>query len=256
MRIGCCAPLEQASPVAAAGFDFLECTVVSLKPEADAEAFEPIRRQAEQSPVPIEVCNIFLPGDLKIVGPAIDEERTDRYLQTALQRVQAMGADTVVFGSGRSRTIPDGFGREQAEEQIIAFLQRAASYAGPLGVVIAIEPLNRGESNIINTVPEALALARRVGHPSVQVLADLYHMQKDAETLANILEAGPYLRHIHVADTGNGPPGSGSYPYPEFAASLRAAGYTGRVSVECNWNDFDREAAPAVAFLREAFSGF
>jgi len=254
VEIGCCAGIDRAREVYEAGFDYLECTVVSLQPETDEASFEAMyQRQFAASPLPIKACNVFLPGDMPVVGEDVNWERVDRYLETAFARIKRIGADTVVFGSGRSRRIPEDFSREKAEQQIVEFLQTAAEKADPWGITIAIEPLNTKECNILNTVAEAAAMAEQVNRAPVQVLADLYHMQMDDEPLENVLAAGPRLQHIHVADRGRRAPGTGSYPYGKFADLVRKAGYDRRVSVECRWNDFAAEADKAVQFLRRHF---
>lgn len=254
MEFGCCCKIEDAAVAHEAGFDFIECTVVSLQPEADEAAFAPILAQYQASPIPIKAFNIFLPRDLKVTGPTVEWDRVTAYLQSALSRVAQVGAETVVFGSGGSRNIPDGWGRERAEEQLVRFLQIVADVAEPLGVTVVIEPLNRKESNVLNSVGEGAALVQRVNRPAIQLLADFYHMDEEDEPLTELTAHATYLRHVHVADTGRGAPGSGVYPYPGFVRLLKAAHYAGRVSVECRWQDFAAEAGPSVAFLRRQWA--
>jgi sugar phosphate isomerase/epimerase len=189
-----------------------------------------------------------------VVGESVDLGRINHYLQTALARVKQIGADTIVFGSGGARTIPEGFSREEAEEQIFTFLDLAADYAEPLGLTIVIEPLNKKESNIFNSVPEAVKFARKINRKSIQVLADFYHMDEEQEPLQNIVTMKEYVKHIHVADTGRLAPGTGQYPYQAFTNSLKRANYSGRVSIECGWHDFENEAARAREYLESCFS--
>ena len=65
----------------------------------------------------------------------------------------------------------------------------------------AIEPLNRQESNIVNSVAEGLALMRRVKRDEVQILADYYHMALESEDLSILRQAGPALRALKSAST-------------------------------------------------------
>lgn len=254
IRLGCCCAIEQAALAQAAGFDYLECTVVSLQPEADDASAAPILAAYGAAPLPVDAFNVLLPRDLKVVGPEVDWPRVERYVASALARVAAVGARRVVFGSGGARNVPDGFDRAQAEEQLVRFLGLLADQAEPRAITVVIEPLNRKESNILNDVPEAVRLAQRVNRPSIRVLADLYHMQEEGEPLAHISSNGAWLAHIHVADSGRLAPGTGAYPYREFARELSAMGYGrgewGGISVECRWQDFGREAPAAVEFLR------
>ncbi|MCE7983486.1 MAG: sugar phosphate isomerase/epimerase [Caldilinea sp. CFX5] len=253
MRFGCCCSIEQAAVAQAAGFDYIETTVVSLLPEATEPFFAPLLETYQAAPMPVRACNVFLPGDLKIVGPAVDWVRVDAYVRTALRRVKLVGADLVVFGSGKARMAPADFARSTAEDQLVDFLQLVAEVATAHAMTVVIEPLNRKESNILNSVDEAVALAQRVNRPAIRVLADFYHMDEEQEPLQHLLDYKDWLAHIHVADTGRRAPGMGSYPYPEFVSLLEQAGYDGMVSIECRWEDFAAEAGPACRFLHQVF---
>lgn len=253
MKIGCCANIEQANILYEAGFDFIECPVISLIPEESDEQFRTVLQQYERSPLPVECFNILLSGDLTIVGEEVDKERIRNYLNVAFSRVKQIGADTVVFGSGGARSFPVGFPREKAKKQIIDFLILAAQYAEPLGIIIVIEPLNQKESNMINSLPEAIQFAEAVNSSSVKVLADFYHMVEEKEPLKNIVSSKNYLKHVHVADTDRLAPGTGNYPYEEFVNCIKQSNYEGRISIECHWNDFENEIFQAYHFLQSVF---
>jgi len=254
MQFGCCCPIESAGIAHAAGFDYIECTVVSLLPEATEAIFLPILEKYQASPIPVRACNVFLPGDLNVVGPKLDQDRITNYVKTAMRRVMLIGAKVVVFGSGKARMVPEGFDRATAETQIVDFLRLVADEAAQHDLTVVIEPLNRRESNILNSVPEGDAMAARVNRPTIRNLADFYHMDEEHEPLNNIVACKDRLAHIHVADTDRRAPGTGSYPYDEFVAQLRVANYDGMVSIECRWEDFAAEAAPACAYLRQVFA--
>ncbi len=254
MQFGCCCSIENAEIAHAAGFDYIECTVVSLLPEATETIFAPILEKYQASPIPVRACNVFLPGDLKVVGSDLDQPRIKHYVQTAMRRVMLIGAEVVVFGSGKARMVPEGFDRATAEQQIVDFLQLVADEAEQHELTVVIEPLNRRESNILNSVPEGDAMAARVNRPFIRNLADFYHMDEEHEPLSNISACKERLAHIHVADTDRRAPGTGSYPYDEFVAQLRAANYDGMVSIECRWENFAAEAGPAYTYLRQIFS--
>ncbi len=254
MRIGCCCNLEDAPIAQAAGFDFIECKVTSLLPEEDDGAVSAILDQYRASPLPVTAFNVFIPGALKIVGPEVDVDRLERYVDNALVRVHEVGGEIVVFGSGVARAIPDTFSTQEAREQTIRFLHHVGDAAAENHVTVVIEPLNGKESNTLLSVPEAVSLASEVNHPHIKVLADFYHMDEEEEPLAHILEHKAWIKHIHVADTGRRAPGLGEYPYAEFAKILRQANYSGMVSIECSWLDFEVEARPALEFLRRTLS--
>lgn len=252
MKYGVCASIDQAGIVKKAGFDFIECTVVSLKPEEGDKAVRDLLDEYRESPIPVEAFNILLPRDLKIVGENVDYDRVKRYLEKALERVKTIGGKTVIFGSGGSRTLPEEFSRAKGEEQILHFLDITADFADPLGITLVIEPLNTTESNIINSVPEAVDFARKANRKSIRVLADFYHMYKENESLENIVLYQEWIKHIHVSDSRYAP-GMGDYPYATFVDCVNRAQYDGRISIECLWNDFEQETEPSRKYLHRIF---
>jgi len=234
-----------------AGYDYVELPVGTVKAEAAEAEFAPVLEQVRSFEIVPEAWNCLLPSDMKVTGPEVDRHRAERYLRTAFERIEELGGEVVVFGSGGARRVTDGFPPEEAREQIVEFVTLAGQVAGTHGITIAIEPLNAKESNIINSVAEGLEFVRLADHPFVKVLADLYHMDEEREPLDHIIEAGNELVHTHTADTGRCYPGSGSYPHREFFERLRSVGYNDRMSVECKWGDFEAECAKALEFLRK-----
>lgn len=254
MRFGCCAAIDQAEALDKAGYDFIECTVISLMPEEKEEVFKTILEKYQASPLPIEAFNILLPSDLKIVGDKVDNQRVKDYLKSALERVCRIGADTIVFGSGGARSFPKGLSKEKGREQMAAFLSTVSDMADQLSLTIVIEPLNKKESNIINSISEAVAWSKEFNQKSLKTLADFYHMEEEKEPLTNFYEYRDFIQHIHVADTNRLAPGTGMYPYPEFVRNIHKANYDGRISIECNWRNFAEEIGPALDFLKKQFS--
>ncbi len=252
IEFGICSPLSVHPLASSQGCDYIECGVSELMPALPDDNEEVRHRMAEfeAASLPVKAFSGFIPAELKVTGPDVQWEQISDYVHTALRRAAAVGAEVVVWGSGYSRHVPEGFDRNLAEDQVIRFLHLAGHWAAQHNVTIAIEPLNLKESNIVNSVQEGVHYAERVAHPNVRVLADFYHMDEDNEPLTAISQYGPWLRHIHVADTGRLYPGSGSYPYPEFVAEVTKAQYDGMISVECRWGNRAAEIGPSMEFLR------
>ena len=248
MQFGICLPIADAGIAHAAGFDFVEPTVRSLSP-LDPD-FDMIRAPFDSAPLPTPVFNVFVPTEIPLTGPEVDWERVENYLEPAIGRVAALGGEAIVFGSGGARRVPDGFPQEEANKQLVRFLRLAGGTAERNDITIVIEPLNSRESNIVNSVVEGMELAQAADHPRVRLLADFYHMMEDDEPLENVTTCAAWLDHVHVADTTRGAPGEGDYPYGEFFRRLHEGGYSGRISIECRWDDLATQADPAVRFLR------
>ena len=237
-----------------AGCDFFEFGVGMLCPESPKSLFEEFKDLVSDYSLRAECFNSFIPADLKVTGPHVDKVRLDNYLAAATERAAELSGQVIVFGSGSARQVPEGFSRQRAHDQILEFLQTAANYAREHMLVVAIEPLNRSETNIINTIAEAVQFADELMQPEVQVLVDFYHQMLEGEAFDEIVRAGERIAHVHVADTDRLYPGSGKYDYQRFAKSLADAGYSKRVSVECNFRDFDKEVPQSIQFLHGIFN--
>jgi sugar phosphate isomerase/epimerase len=252
MRIGVCAQAEAARQFASGVVDYIEVSAPAfLKPEAPESAFEASLALLDEMPAPVEAANCFIIPEIKTTGPDVDDERLRRYVRTACVRAGRAGIAVIVFGSGGSRQVPDGFAKEKALCQLIDRLKQWGDWAGENGVTLAIEPLNRAECNIINSVAEGQELAEKVGRESVRLLVDFYHLAKEHEPLDHVIRAGYLLRHAHIAEAAERtfPGAKGDDFRPAFRA-LKAAGYSGRVSLECGWGDLPAEVAGSVAYLR------
>lgn len=255
MKFGVCVGLDKLEVATEAGYDFIEPPVRRvLHPEGGEEGFARIQEIMERSSIRAEAFNIFIPGSLKISGPEVDFKRLIEYAGLSVQRASILGGEVIVFGSGGARSVPDGFSRDEAKTQITRFLQEVGKIAGKYGIKIAIEPLRKEESNIINSLSEGLGFVRGAQSAAVGVLADVYHMEREKEPLDNILVSGDSLMHIHIADPlERRAPGFGEYDFRPFFARLKQVGYDKRISIECKWEDFGTEIEAALKFAKEAW---
>jgi sugar phosphate isomerase/epimerase len=254
MQYGVCASADSAAALAKAGFDFIEVNVQGdLAPQKDEAAFAPLLDRLRACAAPCRAANCFVPGALKITGPAVDMPRLLAYAATAFARARRAGIETIVFGSGGARAIPEGFDRAAAYAQLVEFGRGVGPLAAERGVTVAVEPLNRAECNVFTSVAECAAYVRDVNHPAVRLLVDGYHWARDNDSAEAVVEAGGLLRHVHIATyAGRFAPGLEACDFSLFLRSLLRGGYEGRISIEGRWNDLAAEAPQALRTLREA----
>ncbi len=200
----------------------------------------------------IEQVNIFIPGELKLVGPDVKEEAILSYAKVVFERCQAAGVKMVVWGSGGARRLPDGFDRNEATEQFIYIAKKVALIARQYKIDIALENLNQTETNFITSVDEAHAIAVKVDQPNFGLCVDIYHMLKEGEPAAAIEKTKKYLMHIDIAEKENrAPPGVGGEDFRVYLKMLKKVGYSGKIILECRFNDLEAQALPAFVYLQK-----
>ncbi len=236
MRIGrLIESLDLLPRVAEWGYDYAEIVPWLLGPDGpDDETAHAARERIHSSPVPVATMCGFLPDPARqgimVVGPAVNWPRLRAYVTRVFDRMQRVGIGIMGFGSGSARWVPAGFPVERALGQVRDFLYLCDEIGRSRGVCVAVEPYNRQDANLLNTVPEALALVREVNLPNVKLMADFFHMCLNDEPFDELVEAGPFLIHAHLAEPGRGRPRTEAADHAAFFAALRAAGYDGNVT--------------------------
>ena len=241
-----------------AGAEYLEFGVAATTPESNEGEFEKLQAALEAAPLRVEAFNSFIPAHHRITGPDVNLKKVLEYCNIALTRCRQLGADVVVLGSAGARKVPEGFDFAQAEKQFIDFCRELGPVAQENNITICIEPLNANEDNLILSVRHGAEIVDEVAHPHIQLLADLYHIELEGESLDNIAAAGNRLRHTHLADVGRVAPGfaaSGEADFQGFLTALKQAGYeesthTPRCSFEGSYENIFEQAAPLLTLLR------
>ncbi len=238
-----------------AGVDYLEFSVGAVM-TSDAD-FASLRELVTAASLPVPAFNGFLPAAQGITGPEVDLGSVLGYCQTALDRCCCLGGEVVVLGSAGARRVPAGFDLGRAERQFCEFCRALGPIAEDAGLDIAIEPLNFQEDNLVLSVTQGARLVEEIGHPRIRLLADLYHMTEEHEPVNAVVDAGPFLRHTHLADLGRVAPGyaaNGEADFVGFFRGLQAGGYAdrpdARSSFEGKLEDLDTQVGPMMRLLQ------
>jgi sugar phosphate isomerase/epimerase len=252
MQFGVCGDFATAQAAADAAYDYAEWSVPNLlKPQESDDVFQAVLAEIRSAQLPYPVANGFVPGELKITGPDADLSVLQTFVTTAMQRAEVVGIDTIVFGSGGARQVPDGFDKQKATEQIIAFCQMVGPIAQRHGVTVAVEHLNESECNILNTLDECAAVVRAVDHPNIRLLVDGYHLMHDNGSYESIVEHGDLLTHAHIATVPNRKaPAAEACDFTAFFSALKRANYNGRISIEGKIPDPKTDLPLALALMR------
>lgn len=251
-KIGICTDLSKAEMLATQGYSYIEEGVSRfLVPTKSEEEFNKLLEEAVNSPIPVKACNNFIPGNLKSVGPDAVHEEILKFAETAFRRAQRAGIEIIVFGSGGSRAIPEGFPRDKGRAQFIELGKKMAPIAQKYDVTIVLEPLNTTECNFINSVSEGGEIVKDIDHPNFMLLADLYHMKMDSEGPEGIVKYGKLIKHTHIAEKQDrAVPGTFNEDFRPYFNALKKIRYKGNISIEARWKDFDTQMPVAIKTIK------
>ena len=215
----------------------------------------------------LAVCNLAVPAigtgqawtdeALSLTAPEAETRAAARQrLHQHLPLAARLGA-SVIVGLIRGRSTP-GVSRAQALTWLAEALAETAAAGQPLGVTLLLEPINRYETDLVNTVAEGLDLIDRIGAGNVRLQPDTFHMNIEEPSLeSSLCQAGARIGHFHVADSNRRYPGAGHLDFAKILGLLRAkAAYSGWVSLEIMpERDWLAAAERGLRHLRQCLAG-
>jgi len=223
-------------------------------------------------------CGVFGPGRNLVSADAAERRAAADYIRglidAAAQLAPTLGGLTPVvggpmYGAVGKTPAADRDARQRERDMAAAELRPLAAYAGDRGVRLALEALNRFETDLINVVDQGLAMVEAIGSPHVGLHLDTFHMHLEEQNSGEaIRRAGDRLYHLHACENDRGVPGRGQVRWPSVAAALGDVGYDGFVVIEsftpavtsiaravCIWRDVapdqDTIAREGLGFLRK-----
>ena len=177
--------------------------------------------------------------------------------QRAIQRIQSHIPGAARFGAiiiiGLIRGIvKPGVDPVQAMDWLVEALKACSTAALPHGIRLALEPINRYETTLINNAAQVLELVERVGAENFGLLLDTFHMNiEEPEIQESIRQSGTHIFHFHVADSNRWYPGAGHLDFHSILATLFDTKYQGWVSGEfLPQPDAGTAAREGISFLR------
>jgi len=140
---------------------------------------------------------------------------------------------------------------ERAEANFLGCMDPLAERAAELGVRILIEPVNRYETNYINSCESACELLAKLGRPNVLLMPDVFHMNIEDRDIAGELDKHfGKIGYIHFADSNRLYPGNAHTDFPSIVCVVKKHRYEGFIGVEILPSpDPDTAAARAIEYL-------
>lgn len=179
--------------------------------------------------------------------------RAIQFIQSMIEFGGEFGAPAII-GSMQGRH-GDDVSPAQAYDWLRSALDELGEEARRYQVPLLYEPLNRYETNLVNTIHGGVELAQSLNTDNVRLLADLFHMQiEEVDVAAALLQGGRFVGHIHFVDSNRRPAGCGHLAYGPIIAALRDIGYVGYVSAEAfPWPDSQTAAEQTIRAYRYWF---
>lgn len=139
----------------------------------------------------------------------------------------------MVFGSPHQRSTTGGSSVEDATRRFEEGLASVCGHAMERGVTILVEALPSNQSDIVNTLAEAVRIVQEIGSPAVRTMFDTHNAADETEPHAALVERYfELIRHVHVNEMDGKHPGTGDYDFKPVLDVLRRRNYSGWVSLE------------------------
>jgi D-psicose/D-tagatose/L-ribulose 3-epimerase len=199
------------------------------------------------------VCACMGP-DRDLRGTPEQQQTGIEYLKKIIDQAAELDHATVIgpvySAVGRADAVePEEYKKQWAT--VVKNLKEVCKYAQSKGVKIALEPLNRFETDFINTCDQALKMVKDVASPALGVHLDTFHMNIEEKNQAKaIKKAGKLLAHFHACGSDRGTPGGDHIAWKEIAKALKSVKYKGDVVIESFTTDV-KVIARAAAIWRQ-----
>jgi D-psicose/D-tagatose/L-ribulose 3-epimerase len=232
------------------GFDAVELLI------EDPRHIDPalIRRKLDRLGLACGSVAAGLGPDRDLRGSPASQRRGIKFLCALLDQMVILDCPALVGPvysyAGRAAAATPAERRSQWRT-VVTNLKTVAAYAAARGKIICVEPLNRFETDFLNTAEQGLQLIKDVNNPALKLHLDTFHANIEEKHLDRaILKSGPQLAHLHVCGADRGTPGNDHIDWLAMAKALKTIRYRGDVVVESVTLDVPRIARCAAIWRR------
>jgi D-psicose/D-tagatose/L-ribulose 3-epimerase len=238
---------EIFSKVADMGFDAIEIAVEDPS-VIDAKV---VKQALKDNGLQAVVCGAFGPSRDLTNDDVSVHENCFAYIRSCFELCNAWDttflAGPMYSAVGKARMVaPEQ--RKKEWDLAVENLHKVCTIAAEHNLQIALEPLNRFESDLVNTAADVIRLVNDISHPSAKIILDGFHMNiEEPDVEKAIINAGDKLIHFQVSENYRGTPGTGQTRWDAYKRGLEAINYNGVVSIE-SFTPENKELAGAVCF--------
>ncbi len=199
------------------------------------------------------VCACMGP-DRDLRGTAEQQKTGLNYMMKLIDQMVVLDCPSMIgpvySAVGRADAVPSNEYKQQWKA-VVNNLRTLCDYAESKGRQVCLEPLNRFETDFINTCDQGLQMIRDVGSPALKLHLDTFHMNIEEKDQGKaIRKAGKLLAHFHACGSDRGTPGNDHIDWKPIAAALKAVKYKGDVVIESFTSDVKVIARAAAIWRR------
>jgi len=236
------------------GADVIELAVVDVGGITPSLVVDRLKESGLERPV---VCGAMIPGrDLR--GSKPEQENCRTFISDLIVLAEQLGSTMVrgPFYSATGRADRYSVAERKAQQDLITEnFKPLCAQAEAAGITLAFEPLNRFETDCINTLEQAVALIERVGSNSLKIHVDTFHMNiEEADSAAALIAAADHVGHFHASASHRGLIGKDQVKWQEVLAALKAINYQGDIVIESFTAD-NEVLAKATSIWRKLYEG-
>jgi D-psicose/D-tagatose/L-ribulose 3-epimerase len=231
------------------GFDILEIAVEN--PELlDIPA---IKTSLQKNDLDGIICGVFgSDRNLCSFDPMV-RENARKYIRWMIDAAAEIGSPTVcgpMYSSVGKDHLEDSQARKKEWNLAVEELRGMADYAEVKGIKLALELLNRFETDMLNTVKQGMNFIDETGCDNIGFHLDTFHMHLEEKSSPEAIRlAGNKIFHFHACENDRGIPGTGQVHWQEIGAALKSVYYQGPVVIE-SFTAEVKEIARAVNIWR------
>jgi len=221
---------------ASIGYDAVEITAALHTPvDTTPQRRREVKGYLRDAGITCSGLHYIFDGTLRLLSQDAESmKKSVAYLNRVVDLAADFEAPTVIVGSGGiTRNFEPGWDRPKSIACMQEVLHTVGDHAEEKGVVLAVEAINRYETQFLNTMQEASEFVLQIDHPNVRTMADTYHMNiEEKDPAESVRKYGYLLQNLHLADSNRMAPGDGHFDFESVVRALKDIGYSKVCSYE------------------------
>jgi len=254
-KLGMFGSSKDIAAISAAGYDCIEMQVNEIV-NLSEQGFEETCLRLQNTSLDCDVLDNPVPLDKVVADENFSLDFYEEYLKIGAERASRLGVKYYIFGNGKTRSLPLNGDIEKAQQKNLNFMRMLADIAAKHGISVLIEPLAPRVSNVIQSIPEALAYIKIVDRPNIGTFLDYRWFLAMNYPVLDIEKYGKYIKHVHIDNPTTEFPKrlvpriDDGYDYSGLFQALDAINYHGIISIEANtFINFEQDLKDGISFF-------